>query len=429
MSYTVETVNGCTKKLIFNFATLDLTNEIKAALVKKQKSANLKGFRKGKAPLTMVEQLYRPQVESEALNSFVQNQFYEAIQKEELRVVGYPSIENMKYEPGSSVSFDALVEIFPEVEIKDMSKLTFTRDSVAVGEEDVEKLIKNYLEGKAEMRELGDEKAALSNGQFAVMNFQGEKADGSRPENMKGEEFLLEIGSGNFIPGFEDGMIGMKKGEKKVIELTFPEEYHMAELRGAKVKFDVELLEIKEKKYPELSDELAKEFGYESVADMKAKNKETLVNQKARQADEKLHQEILEKLIAENTFDVPQALVSQQEDHLKQDLTRTLKQQGFTDEMTQEYFSRWSEDLGTKAQFQVRSGLLLDKLAKSWNIESTDEDFNKKIEETALMAKVDAEQVKQYYNSDPQIKNNLRFAIREEKTFAKIKEQVKVVQA
>lgn len=429
MSYTVETVNGCTKKIIFNFATLDLTNEIKTALVKKQKSANLKGFRKGKAPLAMVEQLYRPQVESEALNSFVQNQFYEAVQKEELRVVGYPSIENMKYEPGTSVSFDALVEIFPEVEIKDMSKLTFNRDSVAVEEADVEKLIKNYLEGKAEMKEVADDKAALAKGHFAVMNFQGEKADGERPENMKGEEFLLEIGSGNFIPGFEDGMIGMKKGEKKTIELTFPEEYHIAELRNAKVKFDVELLEIKEKNYPELSDELAKEFGYESVTDMKAKNKETLANQKARQADEKLHQEILEKLIAENTFDVPSALVAQQEEHLKQDLTRTLKQQGFTDDMTHEYFSRWSEDLNTKAQFQVRSGLLLDKLAKNWNVETTDEDFNKKIEETALMAKVDAEQVKQYYNSDPQIKNNLRFAIREEKTFAKIKEQVKVVQA
>jgi len=429
MSYTVENVNGCTKKLVFNFQTLDLTNEIKAALVKKQKSANLKGFRKGKAPLAMVEKLYRPQVESEALNSFVQNQFYEAVQKEELRVVGYPSIENMKYDAGTSVSFDALVEIFPEVQIKDMSSLAFTRDSVEVNAEDVDKLIQNYLEGKSEMRELEDAGAGLAKGHFAVMNFQGEKEDGSRPENMKGEEFLLEIGSGNFIPGFEDGMIGMKKGEKKVVELTFPAEYHMAELRDAKVKFDVELLEIKEKKFPELTDELAKEFGYESVADMQAKNKDTLVQQKARTADEKLHQQILEKVIAENEFDIPSTLVSQQEEHLKQDLTRTLKQQGFTDDMTGEYFSRWSEDLNTKAQFQVRSGLLLDKLAKEWNIETTDEDFNKKIEETALMAKVDAEQVKKYYNSDPQIKNNLRFAIREEKTFDKIKEIVKVVQA
>lgn len=429
MSYTVETVNGCTKKFVFNFKTLDLTSEIKAALVKKQKSANLKGFRKGKAPLTMVEKLFGPQVESEALNSFVQNQFFEAVQKEELRVVGYPSIENMKYESGSSVSFDALVEIFPEVKIKDMSKLAFTRDSVAVGDEEVEKLIKNYLESKSEMSEVASDSAKLSKGQFAVLNFQGEKADGSRPENMKGEEFLLEIGSGNFIPGFEDGMIGMKKGEKKVIELTFPAEYHMADLRDAKVKFDVELLEIKEKKYPELTDELSKEFGYESVADMKAKNKETLVNQKARAADEKLHQEILEKVIAENEFDIPSALVSQQEEHLKQDLTRTLKQQGFTDDMASEYFSRWTDDLNTKAKFQVRSGLLLDKLAKEWNIETTDADFDKKINETALMAKVDAEQVKKYYNSDPQIKNNLRYAIREEKTFAKIKEVVKVVQA
>ena len=150
MSYTVESVNGCTKKLVFNFKTLDLTNEIKAALVKKQKTTNLKGFRKGKAPLDMVEKLFGPQLESEALNSFVQNQFFAAVQKEDLRVVGYPSIENMKYEAGSSVSFDALVEIFPEVALKDLKHLTFTRDSVEVKDEDVEKLIKNYLERKGE---------------------------------------------------------------------------------------------------------------------------------------------------------------------------------------------------------------------------------------------------------------------------------------
>ena len=115
MSYTVKSVNGCTKKLEFNFATLDLTKEIKAAVVRKQSTTNMKGFRKGKAPLSMVEQVYGPQIESDALNQFVQTQLFEAVTKEQLKTVGYPTFENVKYDSGKSVSFDAVVEVFPEI--------------------------------------------------------------------------------------------------------------------------------------------------------------------------------------------------------------------------------------------------------------------------------------------------------------------------
>lgn len=426
MSYSVESVNGCTKKLVFKFDTLDLTTEIKTAVAKKQKSVNLKGFRKGKAPLAMVEQIYGPQLESEALNQFVQNQFFDAVQKEELRVVGYPKFENINYEAGKSVHFDAVVEIFPDVDVKDMSTLSFSMDSTEVTEEDVQKLKDNYLGSKAEMVALEDEGVTLDKGHFAVLNFQGEKEDGERPENMKGEEYLLEIGSGQFIPGFEEGMTGMKAGEKKDLELSFPEDYHQEDLKGAKVKFEVELLEIKEKKLPELTDELAKEFGFESVEDFNTKNKENLVVQKQRAADEKLHQEILEKLIEENQFDVPLALVAQQENYVKQDLERTLGQQGFDESMKGEYFSKWKDDITERAMFQVRSGLILDSLAKKFEVEVGDEDFNAKLEESAKSSGLDIEQIKKYYDSDANIKQNMMHVIREEKTFAKIKEVVKI---
>ena len=173
MSYSLENINGCTKKLVFKFDTLDLSSQIKVELSKKQRSVSLKGFRKGKAPLAMVEKMYGPQIENEALNSFIQSQLYEAVSKEELRVVGYPKFENMKYESGNSVSFDALVEIFPEVELKDMSGLSFTEEKADVSKEDIDNTIKGYLASKAEMKEV--EGGALANGQFAVLNFEGEK--------------------------------------------------------------------------------------------------------------------------------------------------------------------------------------------------------------------------------------------------------------
>ncbi len=426
MTYKVEEVNSCTKKFVFTFDNLDLSDQISQALKTKQKSVNIKGFRKGKAPLAVVEKMYRPQVESDALNQFVQKEFFAAVDKEEVRVVGYPSFENVDYKDGKSVSFDALVEIFPTVALKDFSKLSFTKESVEVTDKEVEDVKKNYLAPKAEMKELEDEKAKLENGHFAVFNFEGEKEDGEKPENMKGEEYLLEIGSGQFIPGFEEGMIGMTKGEKKTLELTFPNTYHVEELKDAKVKFYVELLEIKNKDFPEFTDEIAKEMGFESVEDFKTKTLENLTKQKERQVQEKLNQEILEKLIAENTFDVPVAMVAQQEDYLKKDLANNLKQQGFNDDMLKEYFEKWSGDLTEKATFQVKSGLILDVLAKKYEVEASDADFDQKIEESAKLSGLQPEQVKEFYEKDPQIKQNLLYAIREEKTFAKLEAELNI---
>ncbi|MBT7609042.1 MAG: trigger factor [Bacteriovoracaceae bacterium] len=426
MSYSVENINKCTKKIVFNFETLDLTTEIKSAVAKKQKTVSLKGFRKGKAPLDMVRKMYGPQIESDALNNFINNQFMEAVTKEDLRVVGYPSFENMNYEAGTSVSFDALVEIFPVVELKDMSELKFARDKVEVTADDLTAARDNYLSSKSELIELTDTEIGLETGHTAIFNFDGEKEDGEKPENMKGADYTLEIGSGQFIPGFEDGMIGLKKAEKKVIELTFPDDYHAEDLKSAKVKFHVELLEIKEKKVPDFTDELAKEFGYESVEDFEIKNTKSLEAQKNKEADEKLHQEILDKLIEENTFDIPKTMVEQQEKHLMDDIKRNLQQQGFTDEMADEYFTKWHDDLHTKAEFQVKSGLILETLAKEYQVETGDADLEKKIIETAEGTNMDAEEVRKYYTSNDQMKKNMLYAIREEKTFAKLKEVVTV---
>jgi len=427
MSYTVKSVNGCTKKFEFNFATLDLTNEIKDAVARKQKTANLKGFRAGKAPLHMIEKFFGPQIESDALNQFVQSQLFQAISTEKVRTVGYPEFENVKYEAGKSVSFDAIVETFPEVKLADYSKYSFNQDKVEVTEEDLSKMVKNYLGSKSEMKEVGDAASTLSKGQFAVLNFAGVKENGDRPENMKGSDYLLEIGSNQFIPGFEDGMVGMKKGEKKNIALTFPADYHANDLQNAKVTFEVELLEIKEKTFPEFTDELAKEFGFESVNDFNEKNKATIQSQKERQVLEKLHQEILEKFVKENTFDLPKSMVESQEQFLKEDLTRTLKAQGFNDFMVDEYFKRWKSDMTTKAEFQVRSSLILDTLANEFKVETTEADFEKKIEESAKSANLDINMVKSYYTSNEKIKNNMMYAIREEKTFEALKQKIKIV--
>lgn len=428
MSYTVEEVNGCTKKLVFNFETLDLTAEIKSAVLEKQKTVTLKGFRKGKAPLSMVENIYGEQIEMKALDNFIQTQLFSAIQESDLKVVGRPNFENFKYDPKKSVSFDAVVEFIPAVEIKDMSGYSFEKESAVVTDEDVEAVKANYLSSKAEVKPIEDETATVQNGNLVILNFEGEKEDGTRPEEMKGKEFQLEIGSNQFIPGFEEGLIGTKAGEKKELALSFPSDYHVEDLKDAKVKFYVEVLELKERILPDFTDELAKEFNFESVEDFMTKNKEQLVQRKEREVKEKLNQAIVEKLVEDNKIDVPQALVLQQEQHIQEDVDRTLTQQGFTDEMKKEYFEKWRADVTTKAEFQVRSGLILEELAKKFEIETTDADFNAKVEEMAAGSGLPLEQIKSYYTSNENLKNNIKYAIREEKTFAKIAESVKITE-
>lgn len=425
MSYTLEEINGCTKKINFSYENVDLTKQIEEALKEKQKESNLKGFRKGKAPLAMVKQVYGPQVENDALYRFVSEEFYKAVQEEKLKAVGYPTFANTKFE-NNNVSFEATVETFPEVTIKDYSKYSFTKQDDTVTEDDVKELKERFLGSKAQMVEVEDAKAKIEKGHHVVFNFEGEMEDGSKPDNMKADEFLLEIGSGQFIPGFEDAMIGFKKNDKKTIDLTFPTEYHEENLRDAKVKFHVEVLELKEKKLPELNDELAKEMGFDSAEDFETKNKERLVAQKKREAQGKLQEEILNKLIEENTFDVPKALVDSQKESVKEELAHNLKSQGFDESMTKTYFEKWDADVESKALFQVKSGLLLDKLANDLEVKTSDEDFKAKITEIASGSGMSDEQLETYYSSNPKIKANLDYAIREEKTFSALIEKMKV---
>lgn len=425
MAYTIENVNGCTKKFIFNFDQVDLTKEIKEALVEKQKTSNLKGFRAGKAPLDMVQKMYGPQIENDALYRFVSNQYFEAVKKENVRAVGYPQFDKTDY-ANKKVSFEATVEVIPEFELKDYSKYSFKKDTAEVTKEDVESLKKNYLNSKAQIVELTDAAAKIEKGHHTVFNFTGTRADGSKPDNMKADEYMLEIGSGQFIAGFEDGMIGLKKGDKKDIKVTFPADYHDEGLRNEPVTFSVEILEIKEKKYPEFNDEIAKEFGFESAADFETKNKTRLADQKKREVEGKLHQEILEKLIADNKFDVPAALVNDQKNSVKEDLSRNLKSQGFNEQMMQLYFERWDADVTQKAEFQVRSGLILDKLARKYNIEASESDLDAKIEEMAAQSGMKVEEIKKFYKGNENVKRNMMYAIREEKTFAQLTKEMKV---
>lgn len=418
MSYSLETVNNFTKKICFNFEELNLETQIKTSIDKKRKTVTIKGFRKGKAPLDMVEKIYGAEIETDALNSFIQKELQEAVSKENLHVISHPSLEDVDYKPGASISFKAVVEIFPSIELKDYKSLQFEREKTDVTKKEIEEHKENLLSQKSIVKEVEDESTKLEKGHSAVCNFQGVKEDGSRPDNMGGKEHLLEIGSNQFIPGFEEGMVGMKKGEKRNLDLSFPKEYHVEELKGAKVTFEVELLEIKKKETPKLTEELAKELGYESISDLEQKTKDQLTQTKKNSSDKKLQQDILEKLIEENSFDVPSVMVEREKESLEKEMENNLISQGLPPDMVKGYLSKQKIDFSEKALFKVRSGLILEKLSEKYNIQVVDEDIENKVEEIVSQnTSMNSDELRKAYNSNPNIKENLRFVLREEKTF------------
>ena len=211
------------------------------------------------------------------------------------------------------------------------------------------------------------------------------------------------------------------------IELVFPSEYHSPDLKDSKVVFEVELLEIKEKKLPELTEELANEFNFESVDDFVTKTRKQLISQKENQSREKLKQEILEKLVEKNSFDIPETMLGQQKTSLKKDMEKNLKNQGLTEDKFDEYFEKWEDDISQRAEFQVRSGLILDKLARKYEIETGESDLEQKLEETSKNAGIPIDQVRKYYASDEKMKQNMMYALREEKTFDKLIEKLNIL--
>ncbi|MDB9786603.1 trigger factor [Bacteriovoracaceae bacterium] len=420
MTYTIENISNCQKKIVFSYDEVDFVDEIKTELLKQQKDAVIKGFRKGKAPLSMIEKIYRPQIEGDLLNKFISDEFRKTVEKEKLNMVGRPDIGKVEYDSLKKINFEALVEVFPEFSLNKLENVNFSKDDVYVTDEEVDQVKNHMIDSKANLVGITDNSIAIENDLQAVMNFKGTRADGSAPPEMEGKEFVLEVGSKRFIPGFEEQLIGMKISEKKTIKVTFPEDYHQKDLCGEEVSFEVEILEIKKLERPDFTDEFVKDFSFSSVEDFLEKTKKNLMERKEKESTTKLHQEVLEKLVEKNKFDVPSSLIGMQENALKEDLASHLKGQGFNEDMLKSYYEKWGEGLQEKALFQVRSALILEKLADENKIEATEDDFVQKMEEAGKSQLEDVDKLKKYYEENADVKAKLMYGIREEKTIQKV---------
>jgi trigger factor len=383
-----------------------------AAFKKVVTKVNVPGFRKGKIPRGMfesrfgVESLYQ-----DALDILLPDAYENAIKEAGIEPVDRPEIDIEKIEKGQNLIFTAKVTVKPEVQLGDYKNLEVESIETNVTDEDVEQELTQLQERQAEL--VVKEEGTVEDGDTAVIDFEG-FVDGVAFEGGKGENYSLTIGSGSFIPGFEEQLIGLEAGGEKDVEVTFPEEYHSEELAGKPATFKVKVHEIKAKELPVLDDEFAKDVDeeVESLEALKAKTKARLEESRKQEAENTVRNALVDQATENATIDLPAAMVKAEQDRMLREFEQRLQSQGMNLELyfqfsgTDEEALR--EQMNEDAEKRVRMNLTLEAIAKAENIEVSEEELTEEIENMAAMYQTTAENIKNMLGNVDLLKEDIK---------------------
>lgn len=423
MNVQVEDVSSIKKKISVEVSADRVSEEIAKTYKKIAKSAKIKGFRQGKVPMSVVEKYYADQMQQEVIGRLINESYYKALVDHKVPAISDPSIEDSSVlEKDKPFTFEAHVEVKPEIEAKDFKGLELQKEIFEFDEQVVEDRLNEMLTSRASQEVV--ERDDAQSGDFVTIDFEG-FVDGVAFDGGAAQDHVLELGSGSFIPGFEDQLIGMKRGEEKEIEVTFPEEYGNKDLAGKLSTFKVALKEIKEKKVPELDDEFAKGFGADSAADLREKVTESYKQQETSRVEEDLKERLITALVNNNEVEVPATMIERQLDFMHKNITNRLRQQGMTLEMmgmNDDAFRAMYRETAIK---QVQGSLLLEAVGQQENISVDESEIDGRLEEIAEMANAPLDEVKKYYAGE-EARRNLLAQIEEEKVITYLLGQSKV---
>lgn len=387
MNVTTEKIENHKVVLTIEVPAEELDKGIKAACKSLANRVNIPGFRKGKAPRRILEMnIGKEAILDEAFDRVAQKAFDEALKQENLDPVDRPQVDIVTLEEGKDVVFKATITPVPEVTLGEYKGLKVAKDAVEVKDEQVEEQVKNILNHHAKMVD-AEEGATVANDDFITLDFKGE-VDGVAFPGGEGKDYPLQIGSHSFIDTFEDQLVGLKVGEEKDVNVTFPEEYHAKDLAGKAAVFHCKINSIKHKEMPELTDEFVKETtSYENIEDMKAKLRENIEKNAQREADTKRRNEILKQATDNITVDIPEVMIENRVSNMIQELSVNLENQGRNLDAYLKYanmdIAKLREQYKESAAIAVKTDLMLDAVAKAEDIKVENADINAEI---ALLA-------------------------------------------
>ena len=370
---------------------------IEKAYQKMRKKINVPGFRPGKAPRKVIEGMYGAEVFfEEAINIAFPDAYEAAVKEQELQVVGYPTVELVGECTKDGFTFKATAPVYPEVTLGEYKGLSAPKDEVKVTAADVDERLKELSDRNTRLVSVDRE---AKEGDTVVIDFEG-FLDGKPFDGGKGENHSLELGSHSFVPGFEEQLIGVKAGDEKDLDITFPEDYH-ADLAGKAVVFKVKVHEVKEKEVPALDDEFAKDVSeFDTLKDLKADLKKKITEERQKAADQAFEDALMEQVAANITADIPDAMVENQAHQFLDNFKMQIAQQGIPYDqylkMTGMEESKLLADAKEPAERQVRMDLAMAAIIKAENLEATDEEVEAEFQKLADQYNMDLEMVKKY---------------------------------
>ena len=411
--------NNLEKKIKLNISSKDLESDFKKRLLAQQSSSDLKGFRKGKAPLDVIEKYYGDQIKQRLIMDKMGDIFYKKISEENIPVVGQPSFAPESFDIKKDIKFEVSYEIYPEFSLTKMGSLSFKKPVSKVTDQDIKKatdlVLKRY--GKAEPI---DEKS--KEGNFVKIDFEGflncEKFEGG-----EAQDYSLELGSKTMIPGFEEQIIGMKAAESKDIEVTFPDDYQAENLKGQKVMFKIKMKEVSEVKLPNLDEEFFKSINMDvkTKAEFEKKIEEQLQTDLKTNLKTKTKQRIFDAFESSNQIDIPQSMIISEANNLR---NNTAQQMGLDiGKLEEDQFP--IDNFKENALKRVRLGVLINKLIEENNISVDNDTLKKEIEDKSKSFKDPDQYVNWIYGNEEQLKN-IESLVLEDKVAEYLEEKSKV---
>jgi trigger factor len=426
MQVTSEAVSGVARRLNVSVPTSRINEQFEARLKRTAKTAKINGFRPGKVPLNVIRREYGASIYQEVVNDTIRDTVFEAIQQEKINAVGMPNIEKTEMKDDALV-YEATVEVYPEVEVK-FDGLEVERKSTEINDKDVEKMIENLQKQRAAWAET---KGMAKKDMQVTFDFEG-TVDGEKFEGGAAQDFKLVLGSGRMIPGFEDGIIGMKKGEEKVIDVTFPEDYQAENLAGKAAQFKITVKLVEKQKLPEIDAEFLKIFGLTEEEGVEKLKADVLKNMQ-REVKNGLRNQVkgatFDALVAANDVELPAAMVAQEIDRQRQQMIQQFTQQ-FGAQGAQAFDSSMLPDelFKEQAEKSVKLGVLVSKVLADAKIELDQARVDAYIEDMASSYE-DPKEVIEYFNNDKQQRAQIDAVILEDQVVDYILAAAKVTES
>lgn len=378
----IEEISPVKKKLSFEIPWEETKIVLDGVYRKISKTAKVKGFRPGKIPRPILEKFYKDHAEEEAMTQLFNQHFWDALKDHGIDPVSRPEIDQQGIEPEKAFAFSATVEIEPVFDPEGYVGLEIDREEVEVTDADMEAKLKELQEMYGTMDEISGDSEVVS-GKYVVIDFQG-AVEGQPLKELKADDYLLEVGSQTFIPGFEDQLLGMKKGEAREVAIKFPDDYHHKAVAGKDAIFTVTLKNIKEKQIPEINEEFVKNFEqYNTLEELRDDLRKTIESQKKDQVDGNMRMAMVEKLIEKNPIVAPEALVERQILSMMADTRWRMSMQGIDPDKAAKILPQYHDLYKSDATRIVQTLLLMKRIGEKENISVSDEELNEHVRELA----------------------------------------------